>query len=235
MEYAEAMTALEKLGNPQTKKTWLAHGATGALFGVKIGDMKGLVKQLKGRQDVALKLYASGNLEAMYMAGLIADGAKMSKPELETWAKSARWQMISEYTVPWVACESPHARELALAWTRSADEGLASIGWNTYAGIVCTRPDSDLDLKEIEGLLARIEKEIGRAKDRVRYCMNSFVIAVGTAVKPLLAKAKATARRLGKVEVDMGDSACRVPVALEAIAKVESMGRVGKKRASMKC
>jgi 3-methyladenine DNA glycosylase AlkD len=235
MEYAEAMTALEKLGNPQTKKTWLAHGATGALFGVKIGDMKGLVKQLKGRQDVALKLYASGNLDAMYMAGLIADGAKMGKQEIETWAKSARWKMISEYTVPWVACESPHARELALAWTRSTDEGLASIGWNTYAGIVCTRPDSDLDLKEIEGLLARIEKEIGKAKDRVRYCMNSFVIAVGTAVKPLLAKAKATAKRLGKVEVDVGDNACKVPVALEAIAKVEAMGRVGKKRASMKC
>ena len=97
------------------------------------------------------------------------------------------------------------------------------------------KPDEELDLKEIEGLLGRVTKEIHEAPNCVRYCMNSFVIAVGAAVKPLLAKAKAAAKQIGKVEVDMGNTACKVPAAVEMIAKIESMGRVGKKRKTMKC
>jgi 3-methyladenine DNA glycosylase AlkD len=235
MDLKQTMAALEKLGNAQTKKTWLNHGGTGACFGVKIGDMKVLHKQLKGRQDLALELYATGNLDAMYFAGLVADGARMSKKELEGWIKAARWSALSEYTVPWVAAESPFARELALKWIDAKAEHVAAAGWNTYSGIVATRPDAELDLKEIERLLARVEREIAKAPNRVRYCMNGFVIGVGSAVKPLLSQAKATAKRLGAVEVDMGDTACKVPPALATIQKIESMGRVGKKRESFKC
>ncbi len=235
METKEAMSALQKLGSAQTRKTWTRHGATGEFYGVKIGDMKGLLNKLKGRQDVALELYKSGNLDAMYLAGLVADGARMTRKDLDSWAKDARWSTISESTVPWVASENPEARELALSWIDSKKEHVAAAGWNTYAGIVSVRSDADLDLKEIEKLLARVEKEIGKASGRVRYCMNGFVMAVGTAVKPLLSKAKATARKIGKVEVDMGETDCRVPVALEMLEKIEAMGRIGLKRKTMKC
>jgi 3-methyladenine DNA glycosylase AlkD len=229
------MAALEELGNPQTKKTWLAHGATGALFGVKIGDMKGLLKKIRGEQELALELYASGNLDAMYLAGLVADGAKMSRKELEGWVRDARWSALSEYTVPWVACESPYARELALRWIDAKKEPVAAAGWNTYSGLVSTRADEELDLAEIQDLLARVERGIGAAPNRVKYCMNGFVIAVGAGVKPLLAKAKVTAKKLGTVAVDMGDTDCRVPVALATIQKIEGLGRVGMKRKTMKC
>ena len=65
--------------------------------------------------------------------------------------------------------------------------------------------------------------------------MNNFVISVGGYVAPLLAKAKATAKKIGIVEVDLGDTACKVPLALEMIEKIEKMGRVGKKRKTAKC
>jgi hypothetical protein len=133
--------------------------------------------------------------------------------------------MLSEYTVPWIAVESAHARELALAWIDSKQERIASTGWNTYTGIVSVWPDDKLDLGEIKGLLARVEKEVGRAPNRVRYCMNGFVIAVATAVKPLLAAGKATAKRLGSVKVDMGDTAARLSAL--AMIEIEGMGRVG--------
>jgi 3-methyladenine DNA glycosylase AlkD len=239
MTLAETMSALAKLGTEQTRKTWVRHGATGEMFGVKVGDMKTLMKKLpkapEARQELALGLYASGNCDAMYLAGLLVDGARMSKKEIQGWAAAARWSMLGEYTVPWIAVENAQARELALAWIDSKQERIAATGWNTYTGIVSTRPDDELDLAEIKGLLARVEKEIGRAPNRVRYCMNGFVIAAATAVKPLLAAGKATARRLGSVKVDMGDTDCKVPSALAMIEKIEGMGRVGRKRATMKC
>ena len=143
--------------------------------------------------------------------------------------------MIAEYAVPWVATESKHARDLAIKWIRSRNESVASAGWCTYSGIVAARPDDELDLKEIEALLEEVEHEIETAQNRVRYTMNGFVISVGCYVKPLNRKAKALARRLGKVEVDLGETACKVPLAAQYIEKVEKMGRLGKKRKTIKC
>ena len=54
-------------------------------------------------------------------------------------------------------------------------------------------------------------------------------------MKPLAKQAKATARKLGKVSVDMHGTSCKVPVALDYIAKIESMGRAGKKRKTIRC
>jgi hypothetical protein len=111
-------------------------------------------------------------------------------------------------------------------------DGLAP---RAYACYVSIRPDADLDLTVVERLLGRVQKEIHAAADRVRYVMNGFVIAVGAAVAPLTARAKAVARAVGPVEVDMGDTSCRVPDALGYIAKVEAAGRLGKKRKTAAC
>ena len=61
------------------------------------------------------------------------------------------------------------------------------------------------------------------------------MIAVGCFVKPMLADAKKTAKALGKVEVDMGGTACKVPLATEYIKKLETAKRIGKKRKTAKC
>ena len=71
MDLGKIMAALQKLGSAQTKKTWLAHGATGELFGVKIGDLEVIAKKIKGRQDLALELYATGNLDAIESMGRV--------------------------------------------------------------------------------------------------------------------------------------------------------------------
>jgi len=58
---------------------------------------------------------------------------------------------------------------------------------------------------------------------------------VGGYVKPLLKQAKAAARQLGEVKVDMGETACKVPLATECIEKIEAMGRVGQKKKTIRC
>ena len=83
------------------------------MFGVKVGDLKAIAKKIKERQDLALELYDTGNSDAVYLAGMVANGALMTKKPLESWARKATWHMISGYTVPGVACESSFAAELA--------------------------------------------------------------------------------------------------------------------------
>ena len=122
-----------------------------------------------------------------------------------------------------------------MKWIKSKKEHVASSGWATYANMIALRDDDELDLKEIKSLLKQIEKEVHDAPNRVRYTMNGFVIAVGSYVEPLLKDAKATAKKIGKVDVNVGNTSCKVPLATEYIAKVEDKGRVGKKRKTARC
>ncbi|MDF1742241.1 MAG: DNA alkylation repair protein [Gimesia sp.] len=232
---SQVMTELKKKGSAQTRKTYARHGIPDEMFGVSIANLKVIAKTIKGNQSLACELYETGNYDAMYLAGIVADGSQMTKKQLESWVKNATCAMISEYTVPGVAGESPHAETLAMKWIDSRKKSIASSGWCTYAGVLATRPDEELDLAEIKSLLNRIAKDIQNAPNKVRYTMNGFVIAAGAYVKPLLKQAKQVAKKIGAVSVDMGDTACKVPLASAYIEKIEKAGRVGKKRKTVKC
>jgi len=234
---ATVMAELKKKGSEKTKAILAKHGLPAErTFGVSVADLKVIAKGIKGQQALACELYATGNVDAMYLAGLVADGAQLTKKDLDKWAAGAAGMpMISEYTVPWMAVENAQGREAALAWMKSNEESVAAAGWCTYAGLLATKGDAELDLKEIEGLLGTVVKEIGGAKNRVRLAMNGFVIAVGSYVKPLVKQAKAAAQKMGTVTADMGDTACKIRSASEAIAKVEASGKLGKKKKTMRC
>jgi 3-methyladenine DNA glycosylase AlkD len=231
------MDALKTKGTAQYRKTYARHGmAEARVLGVSSADMKALAKTIEGQQELALQLYATGVMEAMYLAGMVADGALMTKPQLNSWAEGAEGlRMVAENTIAWVASESPFGRELAMKWIASKKEHVAAAGWTTYSGLVTVRADAELNLREIAGLLNKVAAEIAESKDRVKSTMNSFVIAVGSYVVPLREQAKATARQMGAVSVDVGDTACKVPDAVAYIEKIEAAGKAGIKRTTIRC
>jgi 3-methyladenine DNA glycosylase AlkD len=230
----EIVAELKKFANAQTKKTWMTHGAQEPCLGVKVEDMKKIQKRVKMDYQLALDLYDTGIADAMYLAGLIADDAKMTKKDLQKWIENATWGMVAEFTVPWVASGSPHGHEMALKWMESKDDAIASAGWQTYSSMVAIKEDAELDLAEIKKLLGRVAKTIHQQPNRVKYVMNSFVIAVGCHVKPLHKLAVDTANGIGKVDVDLV-GACKIPFAPDHIKKFEARSAIGKKRKSPKC
>ena len=235
MDLNEAMKALEAYGNPQTKKVLINHGAKEPFYGVKIGDMKKILKKTKKDHDLALALYETGNSDAMYLGGLMADEKKMTKEELQRWVKKAYWYLLSEYAVASLAAETPFGLELGLEWIDSNEEHIAAAGWSALGNIAGTWPDQQLDEQQFSKLLDRVEKEIDQAPNRVRYTMNGFVIATGTYFPGLTEKCIGIGNRIGKVKVDMGGTACKVPFSPQYIEKVKSMGRLGKKRKAARC
>ena len=91
MNVKQVMAELKSLGSEQTVKIYRNHGATGDMYGVKIADLKKVIRKVKGDQELAMELWDTGNSDAMYMAGLLADGNKMTKTQLNKWAKTAWW------------------------------------------------------------------------------------------------------------------------------------------------
>jgi hypothetical protein len=65
--------------------------------------------------------------------------------------------------------------------------------------------------------------------------MNGFVIALGTYVQGLSDLAVQAATKVGEVSVDMGNTDCKVPNAVQYIHKAREKGAIGKKRKTVKC
>lgn len=235
MTASEIMDQLEAYGDPNTKRVLTTHGAREPFFGVKVADLKKILKKTKKNHELSLELYATGNTDAMYLAGLMADEKQITREQLETWADQAYWYYLSEYAVPWVAAETEFGFELGLEWIESEEERFASAGWATLASYASTRPDEELDIKQYETLLNRVSETIHDAPNRTRYVMNGFVIAIGSYISELNQKASEVAAHIGKVSVEMGGTACKVPLAKDYIKKVVDKGRVGKKRKSARC
>lgn len=235
MTFEEIMQFLKDHENPDGKKVLIRHGARDPFYGVRIGDLKKVVKKVKKNHELAMRLYATGNSDAMYLAGLIADETRISKQELQEWVKNAYWYMLSEVAVADVAAETPYWNELSTEWMGSDREMIACAGWGAYSAAVSTRPNEELDFQEISELLDVVERSIHSAPNRVRYGMNNFVICVGSYIPELSEKARKVAESIGKVTVDMGGTACKVPFAPQYIAKVIERGNLGKKRPSARC
>jgi 3-methyladenine DNA glycosylase AlkD len=204
-------------------------------FGVKIGDLKKFQKQIKKDHQLALDLYDTGNYDAMYLAGLIADDARMTKSDLQRWVEKADAGALPGATVAWVAAGSPHGWEVALKWIESPKSHIAEAGWSTLASLVMLKEDSELNLPILKRLTSRVGKEIRKAPDTVRYAMNRFTIAVGCHVSPLSEFALEAAENIGPVTADLGNNACQIPFAPDRIREMRKRGAIGRKRKTVKC
>lgn len=222
------------LGTDGYKKVLFNHGVGEPCFGVKIEHLKKIQKRIKKDYRLALDLYDTGIYDAMYLAGLIADDAQMTREDLQRWVEKACGPLAGS-TVPWVAAGSPHGWQLALEWMESGKELVAAAGWGTLSSLVSIKDDADLDLGELKRLLQRVQRTIHQAPDAVRCQMNGFVIAVGAYVPALTGLALRTGEQIGPVTADMGNNACQVPFAPDYIRKVEKRGAIGKKRQTAKC
>ena len=235
MTVEEVMSELKGYGNESTKKIFIKHGAQEPFFGVKVQDLKKIQKKVKKDHALSLALYDTGNSDAMYLAGLIADENEVTKDQLNKWVDGAYWYMLSEFTVPWLAADSKHAVDIALEWIESDQERIAAAGWSTLASHVGIKADEELDLGLYAKLLDRVQLEIHHAQNRVRYGMNAFVIAIGSWIITLTEKAIEVGKEIGKVNVEMGGTACKVPLIPEYIEKVKSRGSLGRKKKMARC
>lgn len=226
---------LEGLGSESCRKVLRNHGARDPLFGVKVGDLQKIRKRVGTDHQLALDLFDTGNYDAMYLAGLVADDARMTQQDLQRWADKAYCSGIAEYTVAWVTAGSQHGWELGLKWIDSTREQVAAAGWATLSGVVAILPDDELDLQQLRKLLQRVQDTIHEERNRVRYTMNGFVMALGIHVAPLKAAALSAAGAIGSVTVDVGNTACKVPDAGDYIRKAEARGALGRKRKTVKC
>ena len=228
MTAAGIIEELRALGTESYKRVLLNHGVREPVFGVKIEELKKFQRRIKKDYQTSLELFDTGVYDAMYLAGMVADPAKMTKKDLRHWLAASDSPAVCSFTVARVAAQGRHGWDLGLEWIESRKELAAVAGWETLCGVVAVKDEAELDVAALKRLLQRVERSIHAQPDRVRYSMNGFVIAVGTYVPSLTDAALRAAEKIGVVPVDMGNTACKVPFAPDCIRKANSRRAAGK-------
>ncbi|GIW85964.1 MAG: DNA alkylation repair protein [Isosphaeraceae bacterium] len=219
MTAPELLARLEALGSAATRKSYARHGVQGPMFGVSPANLDSLKKQIKIDQPLAEALWASGNHDARLLATLIADTDSMPGSKIHAWAKDLDNFPLTD-ALARLAARSPYARRLMETWMAAKSEWLATAGW-TLAAVLAGDPKVPRGV-DFADLLTRIESGIRTAKHRVRHAMNNALIAIGLRDDRLREAALAVARRIGPVEVDLGNTDCKTPDATSSLAKAAS-------------
>lgn len=217
MELAQAMAALEKAGTEQNVKTYRRHGAKGDLFGVSFADLGKLKKQIKTDQALAEQLWETGNVDARTLAAMIADPSKLTKATAERWVRDLDYHAPVDYVAATVA-KAPFARELMIKWMKSSSEYVRQAGYSVLSAMLKNGAEEISDA-DCLGYLKTIEKEIHSSANRARSTMNIAVISTGIYRPSLTRAAVETAKRIGPVDIDHGDTACKTPDAVSYIQK----------------
>lgn len=225
MNLQDVMAQLESLGTEQTRKTYRRHGAGDKLFGVLFADLKTLAKKIKCNHELACQLWETENIDAQSLATMILDPKKLDEQTTRKWIGQLDYYALAAILSGCIA-RSEFTDTVKSDWIDSKNEYVRQSGYDTIANML--KESKSVSKQECEMWLAKIEREIHAAPNRVRYSMNSALIAIGVYKPELLDAALCAADRIGKVVVDHGDTSCKTPDARAYIEKALSRKPKGK-------
>ncbi|MCY0919446.1 DNA alkylation repair protein [Streptomyces sp. H27-G5] len=206
---------LAELDDPKTRAVNERHGDE---HGVNLGKLRALAKRLKTQQELACRLWETGDTAARLLTTLICRPKAFSHDELDAMVRDARTPKVHDWLVNYVVKKNPHAEELRRAWLADPDPVVANAGWALTTERVAKKPE-DLDLV---GLLDVVEAEMKDAPDRLQWAMNHCLAQIGIEHTEHRARAIDIGERLQVLKDYPTSPGCTSPFAPVWIAEMVS-------------
>ncbi|MGI3223155.1 DNA alkylation repair protein [Streptomyces sp. GTA36] len=166
------MAELAALEDPKAREVNEKHGDD---HGVNLGKLRAIAKRLKTQQELARRLWDTGDTAARLLALLICRPKAFERDELDVMLREARTPKVHDWLVNYVVKKSPHSEELRLIWFADPDPVVASAGWALTTERVAKKPE----VLDLSGLLDVIEADMKDAPDRLQWAMNHCLAQIG--------------------------------------------------------
>jgi len=216
MSIESILRELESLGDPKMRKHHLKHGATGIIYGVKMGDIRKLAARLGMDHARAIELWDTGVMDARLLAVLTADPKKLSASDLENWVRTGDVDQVADWLQSYLVKGHPEKEQLRQAWMSETHPWLLRSAWALTAGRIASSPDG-LDL---DALLERINRELPVAHPAVQWTMNMALAYIGIHHPALRARAVDIAEHWGVFRDYPVSKGCTSPFAPIWIAEM---------------
>lgn len=100
-----------------------------SVLGVDLAALEDLARGLRPDHDLAVQLWKAGFRETRLLAAAIADPQKLEAGQARTWVAETETIEVADYLVIKLLEKSPVGRELAPAWSLSAQEMERHVGF----------------------------------------------------------------------------------------------------------
>lgn len=216
MNLKEVMSALKNYGTEQNRKIYKKHGVKTELYGVSFANLSILKKKIKVEHELAQELWTTNNMDARTLAIMIADPNRLTSKEIDNWIKEVDYHLLADMIAGLVS-KTSFAKKIYGKWIQSKKEYYKQAGYTIISYLL--KDTDSMTVSECKSILKSIEKEIHQSPNRAKHSMNMTLIAIGIYKTELTDIAKKTAEKIGKIEVDHGETSCKTPDAIQYIEK----------------
>lgn len=167
----DVVRELAGLENPKMRQ---ANERQGDDHGVNLSRLRDLAKRLKIQHDLALELWATGDIAARLLSTLVCRPKAFSAAELDAMIRDIRSPKLLDWFVVNTVKPGRRAEELRAGW-KDGDDLVGRAGWSLTTERV-VRNAEGLDLN---ALLDQIEKEMKQAPALKQWAMNHCLAEIG--------------------------------------------------------
>ncbi|EEW49713.1 hypothetical protein HMPREF0290_1636 [Corynebacterium efficiens YS-314] len=187
---ADTLRTLEALADPKILAVNERHGDDHA---VNLTKLRAVAKDLKKNQELALRLWDSGDTAGRLVSLLICRPKEFSTDQLDSMIREARTPKVTDWLINYVVKKHPDWDELRRHWLADPDDAVRAAGWslNTFA---ITAAPSQIDP---DSLLKSIESDMADASPRLQWNMNETLANIGIEHPDLRQRAIDIGERLG--------------------------------------
>jgi 3-methyladenine DNA glycosylase AlkD len=168
-----------------------------------------LAKKLKGKPELASKLWNTGNADAMLLAVLLMNPKQITPAELEKMVRSVTFTHLADWLDSYVTKVHPQKELMREKWMKSSHPMLLRAGWSLTA----RRVEKEAEGLDLMALLDRIEREMGGAPPVVQWTMNYCLAQIGIHFPEHRKRALAIGEKLGVFRDYPTSKGCTSPFA----------------------
>ncbi|MFN8239430.1 MAG: DNA alkylation repair protein [Bacteroidales bacterium] len=193
MTVKEILARLEAMGSEKVRAINRRQGAGDNQYGVKMGDIRAMAREIKTDHNLALQLWKTGNIEARFLAVLIMNPGKLSSDEIKSLVPSERFTHVADWLTSYVIMKHPEKESLRREWMDSTEPMSARAGWSLTSERVAKDPEGI----DIPHLLKRIENEMPAAAPEIQWTMNMTLAQIGIYFKQYRVRSISIGEKLG--------------------------------------
>ena len=164
------------------------------LLGISAGQLRALAKRIGRNHAVAEDLWASGIFEARILAAFVAEPARVTRRQANSWAKGFECWADCDGLCIHLFRKTPFAHELALAWSRRREELVKRAGFAMMATLAVH--DKKAGDEVFCGYLARVEAESKDERHNVKKGVNWALRQIGKRNRQLNREAIRVAKKI---------------------------------------
>ncbi len=167
-------------------------------LGISIPHLRQLARTHRKNHELALDLWENGVHEARLLAAFIEDPAKVSRSQMDTWARSFDSWDICDQVCSNVFDRTPFARQKAIQWSARRSEFVKRAGFVLMAALAVHAKKLPDDV--FLDFLPVIRREAADDRNFVRKAVNWALRQIGKRSPALRRAAIAEANAIAKIE-----------------------------------